>query len=160
MDDAKRVDLDTDEDQSFAPYNSVYTRSSRIPFIVTALFIISIFLAAVISMSVGWVKKIEAQNELSGGLKTYKALFFYYTDTTCELATESAALGPCWKGIGPGYDGYYWKFTCDENYLIFEALCTDGVNCSACRAGRHWGEAANQCLMFNDEYYRWICAIS
>jgi len=127
---------------------------SPLGLIVSVSFATLLIVGTAIAMGVGWHFKLEAQKDPGTG---YRGTWQYFTDDTCTIA-NTPMLGPCWKGTGAGYEGYYWSFTCDNEFLIYESLC-DVTNCTNCRAGRHWGEVANQCISYNEEVYRWICMI-
>jgi len=136
-------------------YISALKRQNPRIFVTLTILMVLVFAAFVVVMSVGWAIKLESAYDVAPG-ERLAATFQYFTDGSCTVGTPDGVLGPCWQGSGPGYDGYYWSYTCDDNLLIFEALC-DRTGCTNCKAGRNWGEAANQCIIFNDEYYRYTC---
>ena len=124
-------------------------------FLGVMALIVLVFSAFIIIMSVGWAIKLDSAYDVAPG-EILAATFQYFTDSSCTVGMPDGVLGPCWKGSGPGYDGYYWYFSCDDNLLIFESLC-DTTGCTNCGKGRNWGDAANLCSTFNDEYYRYTC---
>jgi len=115
-----------------------------------------LFFGFILAIIIGFASKATPVNPPES---KYLAVYQFYETDKCELAT-SLPLGPCWEGEGAGYEGYYWHFTCDDKFNVYEALCgpiNSGCNLTQCQRGRNWGESANECLTFSGEYYRYIC---
>jgi len=85
------------------------------------------------------------------------AITTYFTTDRCDIPTTT--VESCWLGVGAGYKGYYWFFSCRDK-LIYEHQCeasTASVGCVACDDGWNWGEKADTCYSYNKEYYSYAC---
>src|SRR5689334_22739994 len=79
-----------------------------------------------------------------------------FNEASCSSPIPGQKYGPCWKGEGAGYSGYYWHYTCDDEGLIYEAECgTDG--CDNCYPGINWDEKVGVCINYQKEYYQYTC---
>eukprot|EP01124_Arcella_intermedia_P002855 TRINITY_DN1155_c0_g1_i1.p1 TRINITY_DN1155_c0_g1~~TRINITY_DN1155_c0_g1_i1.p1 ORF type:complete len:156 (-),score=14.68 TRINITY_DN1155_c0_g1_i1:39-506(-) len=136
-------------------YSSSISRRSRLGLILSVIFATILVFGTVIAMSVGWALQIEEEAN-ANVTSTYKSFFVYYPDLNCSGFAISEPVGPCWYGEGAGYEGYYWQYSCDEEFKIYEAMCRAADGCSECRA-RFWGEYADTCYEYLGEFYEYTC---
>jgi len=81
----------------------------------------------------------------------------YSSGGSCSLPT-GPVKGPCWLGTTPGYEDYYWKFTVDDQGLVYEAECNhkdDGAPCVACGEAFYWGESVDRCYTYQGTSYKY-----
>jgi len=126
------------------------------PCLVSFVVVGAFFVAFIVAIIVGWSSQ---PTNIVPPESRYLAIYQFFKDDTCELAISNP-LGPCWEGEGEGYQGYYWHFTCDDKFDVFEALCgpiNSLCNVSACQRPRNWGETANECITYTGDHYKYTC---
>jgi len=145
--------IEEDERGRSLSFSHIQKRRSRLGLIVSSIFTALLILGTAITMGVGWHFKL-AENDIP---TSYKGTWQYFTDDSCTLATTTV-MGPCWKGEGAGYEGYFWSFSCDIEFFIYEHMC-DVTNCTNCQDGNTYLEVANECITNGEDNYRWVCII-
>jgi len=105
---------------------------------------------------------VESNQAVNESQIIYQASYMRFTDDTCTVGLSKSPIGPCWEGEGAGYEGFYWKFSCDEEFKIYEQFCgRTNTNCteSDCQEPIWWGEKANLCIQSGEQYYLWRCTL-
>jgi len=126
----------------------------RSKFCIFSATVVGLFyLAMIIVMMVGW----STREPLPPPAERLSAVFQLYTDDTCTLGS-ALPTGPCWEGEGAGYEGFFWYFTCDKEYRIYESQCSPtGCNLTECQTPHDWGDIANTCSENVGSFYRYTC---
>eukprot|EP01125_Pyxidicula_operculata_P022009 TRINITY_DN8832_c0_g1_i1.p1 TRINITY_DN8832_c0_g1~~TRINITY_DN8832_c0_g1_i1.p1 ORF type:complete len:110 (+),score=18.27 TRINITY_DN8832_c0_g1_i1:16-345(+) len=78
-----------------------------------------------------------------------------YEDRACGKILGDPIDGSCWKGVGD-YEGYYWRFLADETGLVYEVDCDQDSTCTNCYEPFSWGEKIDECLSYQQEFYKYV----